>query len=128
MWFSNYKKKLIKYAKKAELYKVELFSLGMEFKTLAIKKYEDKWIDIIEEIREVYSGKLIYCANWDSYKNVPFWKHLDYIGIDAYFPLGTTKDPSVSKIKAGWSRFKPSFFSPILLQCEYTHFQSPRIQ
>jgi homoserine trans-succinylase len=31
--------------------------------------------------------KLTYAANWDDFDKVPFWNELDYIGIDAYFPL-----------------------------------------
>ena len=45
------------------------------------------WIVLIANTRTQYSGKLSYAANFDQYESVGFWKHLDYIGINAYFPL-----------------------------------------
>jgi hypothetical protein len=45
----------------------------------------------------------VYASNWDeSYREC--WKDLDYIGVDAYFPLpaGNTP-PSVEELKAAWN-------------------------
>lgn len=32
-----------------------------------------------------------------------FWDALDYIGVDAYFPLTDHINPTVEEIKAGWA-------------------------
>jgi ligand-binding SRPBCC domain-containing protein len=48
---------------------------------------EKQWVKLIGAIRGVYNGKLTYAANFDNYMNVGFWEHLDFIGINAYFPL-----------------------------------------
>lgn len=53
---------------------------------------------IAKDIRKEYPEKLNYTTNWDKYQNVPFWKDVDYIGIDAYFPLSENKTPSVMKL------------------------------
>ena len=50
----------------------------------------------------MYSGKLIYAANWNKYNRVGFWDELDYVGIEAYFPLAKDGDPEFEEIKAGW--------------------------
>lgn len=57
-------------------------------------------------MREHYKGKLTYAANWDEYKRTPFWTQLDYIGIDAYFPLTDARTPSLEQLKEGWEPWK----------------------
>ncbi len=45
------------------------------------------WIKLIKASRKVYKGQMSYAANFDSYMEVDWWKHLNFIGINAYFPL-----------------------------------------
>ena len=45
------------------------------------------WRDLIQRLREVYSGRLGYAANFDQFETVAFWPELDVMGINAYFPL-----------------------------------------
>lgn len=52
-----------------------------------------RWGELIEEARKVYNGKLTYAANFDNYAEVAFWNQLDFIGINAYFPL---RDPDIA--------------------------------
>jgi hypothetical protein len=61
--------------------KMELFCFGTELGN-AIAKRPQYWSQLIVKIRK-YTGKLTYAANWDDFDKVPFWKELDYIGIDA---------------------------------------------
>ena len=60
------------------------------------------WRELIAEVREIYSGPLSYAANWDSYARVPFWKELDYVGVQAYFPLSDADDPSYEELLDAW--------------------------
>jgi len=76
-------------------------SIGVEFKT-AIKKRNRFWSRLIDDIRTVYTGQLIYAANWDNYQNVNFWDKLDFVGIDAYFPLSPSATPSIAELNAAW--------------------------
>ncbi len=46
-----------------------------------------KWYELISTVRQSYTGKLTYAANFDNYQNVAFWDKLDFIGINAYFKL-----------------------------------------
>ena len=42
---------------------------------------------IIRNARKHYNGKLTFAANFDNYNEIGFWDNLDFIGINAYFPL-----------------------------------------
>jgi hypothetical protein len=61
------------------------------------------WRALIREVRRVYDGEVTYAANWyEEYEHVTFWEDLDYIGVQAYFPLSEHESPSLDAIKAGW--------------------------
>ena len=45
------------------------------------------WINLIKDTRKNFNGKLLYAANFDNFHEVDFWHELDFIGINAYFPL-----------------------------------------
>ncbi|MEM7584219.1 MAG: ankyrin repeat domain-containing protein [Acidobacteriota bacterium] len=51
------------------------------------KKLDAHWRSLVQRAREVYSGRLTLAANFDNYHEVGFWDALDFIGINAYFPL-----------------------------------------
>ncbi len=56
-------------------------------------------------LKQTYHGKLTYAANWDDYKKFPFWEKLNYIGVDAYFPLSSDKIPSVNSLQKSWKKY-----------------------
>ena len=58
-------------------------------------------------MRTVYDGPLTYGVNFDRYNNVTFFDQLDFIGIDAYFPLTNKNDPSLEELKEGWNQYVP---------------------
>lgn len=104
-WEESYLAYLLPLGKLAEETGVELFCIGTEYRQL-VRKRPACWSRIICEMREVYSGKLTYAANWDNYENVDFWDELDYIGIDAYFPLTEDEMPSVETLESAWKPWK----------------------
>ena len=102
VWFDSYENYVLRYARMAEHTGVELFCIGTELKT-SIKKQPERWQQLIIKIKKLYSGQLTYAANWhDEYEYIDFWPDLDFIGIQAYFPLTTTKNPDLQTIKNGW--------------------------
>ncbi len=107
---SSYDNFIITYAEMAQESGSELFCIGTELEQFLLMRPE-YWQRLIAKIRKVYSGKLTYAANWDEYPRVPFWQDLDYIGIDAYFPLSEEKTPSVAQLKAGWQKHKKNIKS-----------------
>ena len=101
-WFDSYKINMLHYAKMAQETGAELFCVGTELKT-SITKQPERWKQLISEIKTIYKGKLTYAANWDGdYDAISFWDQMDYIGIQAYFPLTATKNPDLETIKKGW--------------------------
>jgi len=103
-WESDYETYIMTFVEIADSMNVELFCIGTEF-TFSEKKREHFWRKLIKKIRHQYKGKLVYASNWDAYQNVGFWDALDYIGIDAYFPLIDKKEPSVAEIKEAWGKY-----------------------
>ena len=97
----SYTDYIMEFASIADSMKVEIFSIGVEVKKSVILRPKF-WSKLIDKLRTVYHGKLTYAANWDNYKNISFWDKLDYIGIDAYFPVAQEKTPTYEACFAGW--------------------------
>ena len=102
---ASYDKFILTYAKLAEETNLELLCIGTELEKF-VENRPDYWRKLVVKIRQIYKGKLTYAANWDEYKRTPFWDALDYIGIDAYFPLSEEKTPTVEQLKKGWQPWK----------------------
>jgi hypothetical protein len=101
----SYSSFILMYAAIAEETNAALFCIGTELEKFVINR-PVYWKILIQKIKKVYKGKLTYAANWDEFKHVPFWNELDYIGIDAYFPLTAKKTPTIEEFEAGWQPHK----------------------
>jgi hypothetical protein len=102
IFFRDYEEWIVAIATIAEKSGAPIFCIGTELMNSI--QYEKEWRHIISKIREVYRGELTYAANWDVYGKVPFWDDLDFIGIQAYFPLSQEKLPTEDQIISGWDR------------------------
>ena len=103
-WEINYEIFMMQMARIAESNDVEMICIGTEFK-IAIRKRRRFFEELIRKLRKVYSGKITYAANWDNFKYVTFWDQLDYIGVDAYFPLSSDATPNKEDLQAKWNPF-----------------------
>ncbi len=101
-WFDSYNNMIMIYARMAQENGVEMLAVGREFGSLSGKANFKRWKEIIENIRNVYKGPLTYAANWDEYHRVSFWPLLDYIGVNAYFPLSSHKCPTREELSQIW--------------------------
>ncbi len=106
----SYEKFILTFAELAEKEQVEVFCVGTELEQFIVHR-PDYWKQLITRVGSVYSGKLTYAANWDEYKRVPFWDLLDYIGIDAYFPIAESETPTVEEATQAWNKWKPELSS-----------------
>lgn len=116
----HYQRFISRFARLADSLEIDLLCIGTEVKQSALQRSEF-WRRLIEDLRQIYKGKLIYAANWDNYTQITFWDALDYIGIDAYFPLTNEKCPTVAELKQAWqptidslTSFQTTWKRPIL--------------
>ena len=103
---SSYSSFILEYAELAEQTKAEIFCIGTELE-LFVKYRPEYWNKLIEEIRDKFKGKLTYAANWDEFRRTPFWDQLDFIGVDAYFPVSEEQTPTFETCIEGWKVHKP---------------------
>lgn len=103
IWEKDYEKYILSNATIAQQYNVEMLCIGTEYKIAATKRVAF-WEALIKTIRTVYHGKITYAANWDNYMNIKFWDDLDYIGVDAYFPLLKVATPDIKALNNKWEK------------------------
>jgi len=96
--FASY---LLEFARVAHSTDVELYCIATEMQTF-VKQRPQFWFQLIRDIKKIYQGQLTYAENWDAYQEVPFWHELDFVGIDAYFPLSEEQSPKLEELKKGW--------------------------
>src|SRR4051794_29687583 len=101
--WADYRTMLLHYADLAEQAHASLLVIGTEMRRLS--GYQSLWRPLIAAIRQRFHGQLTYAADSSEFEHVPFWDALDYIGIDAYFPLADVSDPAppVADLAAAWS-------------------------
>lgn len=99
-WFASYTDFINFWADIAEANGVELFCVGCEL--INTTGWSDSWRAVIQQARTHYSGPLVYAANHGNEQYVNWWDALDYIGIDAYYPLTDKNEPTLAELKAAW--------------------------
>lgn len=104
-WFENYRGFILDYAMLAESHGFPMLCIGTELEKTSHRERE--WREVIEQVRAVYSGKLVYAANFTEFEKIKFWDALDYIGIQAYFPLSKSHNPSLKELTNSWEAHLP---------------------
>ncbi|AQG78646.1 glycoside hydrolase family 113 [Spirosoma montaniterrae] len=97
----DYAQYVLFFAHMADSLNVDLYCITTELDRFAIAR-PAFWQRLIGQVKSVYKGKLTYAANWDRYERIPFWSELDYIGVDAYFPLSDDREPGPADLVRGW--------------------------
>jgi hypothetical protein len=101
IWFESYEKFILHYAELAEREKMEALAIGTELGNSTPRSAD--WRRLIESVRRVYHGPVTYCANWHEAETITFWDALDFIGVQAYYPVATKARPSISEIRSAWA-------------------------
>ncbi|MEO6346985.1 MAG: glycoside hydrolase, partial [Aquaticitalea sp.] len=102
---TSYSNFILFYARIAQENKFEILCIGTELENF-IDARPDYWKGLIKEVKKVYKGKLTYASNWNEYNRTSFWDEIDYIGIDAYFPVDDKQSPTLEASKKGWQIHK----------------------
>jgi hypothetical protein len=82
----SYRRFVLAWARDAARAGADAFSIGVECKSWS-GRFGEYWTDLIKEIRSIFNGTLTYSSNWDEVENVLFWDQLDWIGVNAFYPL-----------------------------------------
>ncbi|MBH8567426.1 hypothetical protein KB206_00915 [Microvirga sp. STS02] len=102
-WFASYATFMLHYAALAEAAHLDGLCIGTELQHATEPAHEKAWRSLIRQIRRVYHGPLTYAANWSGeYEQIRFWDALDYVGIQAYFPLSAAASPPLDTLLRGW--------------------------
>lgn len=86
-WFALYRARLLAYARLAHEERCGLFVVGTELALLTLPQHTATWRALIRDVRSQFPGPLTYAANWEAAGYVGFWRDLDYVGIDGYYPV-----------------------------------------
>lgn len=101
-WEDQYRQFIMHYARLSQEIDAPLLVIGTEL-AHAAQTRPSFWRGLIQKVRSVYDGKLTYAANWyQAYQKVSFWDALDYIGVQAYFPISEAADPTRATLHEGW--------------------------
>ncbi|HMA34403.1 MAG TPA: glycosyl hydrolase, partial [Chloroflexia bacterium] len=115
-WVWGYRNRFLqRYVDIAKQIDGAILCLGCELYTVTKELGPEFWIGVAAWVRgQGFSGPLTYAANWGGwaddaeYKRLKdLWPLLDYIGVDAYFPLfpqGYNGPLDVNTIAAAWHR------------------------
>jgi hypothetical protein len=109
-FFDGYESFIVHYARLAEQNGMPALAVGTEL-TRTSRRTAD-WLRVIERVRSVYRGQLTYCANWQEAEDVGFWNALDFVGIQAYFPL-PVRQVTPEALRTAWA--------PIVARLEALH-------
>jgi hypothetical protein len=113
-WFTNYGNLLNHLAQIAQQTGADELSVGAELISMSTNTSNpdntQRWINLINQVRATYSGKLTYSANWgdpggfvDEKAHINFWPQLDFVGISAYYNLRQAPDNSVPALENAWN-------------------------
>ena len=100
-WFASYTDFITHYATLAQRTGADYFAVGTELPNTSSRA--DQWRAVVKAVRAIYSGPLIYAANQGEEVNVTWWDAVDAIGVDAYYPLTQTNQPTLAQLKAAWA-------------------------
>jgi hypothetical protein len=101
-WFDSYTSFITHYAALAQELDVEYFVVGTEL--WGTIQREAEWRAVIAAVHAVYDGPLTYAAlTYFEPMQIAWWDELDAIGIDAYFTLTLTKNPTPEQLRLGWT-------------------------
>lgn len=102
-WFAAYQGFISHYAQLAQTYGADQFAVGTELSSTESR--ETNWRTAIADVRTHYSGPLTYAANHGEETDITWWDALDYIGVDAYYPLTGKNDPTVPELETAWQPY-----------------------
>jgi hypothetical protein len=101
-WFASYRDFIEHYAALARDHAVEQFCVGTEL--VGTSHREDDWRDVIGGVREIFPAPITYASNHSGEEMaIGWWDAVDYIGVDAYYPLTEARDATADALRVAWA-------------------------
>jgi hypothetical protein len=104
-WFDQWGDFIEPKAQVAEANGIELLCIGAHLDYVDLDCNIPRWRGLIDRIRSVYSGKLIYLSLKFEGPNPAWASQLDYVGAYMGRPIASTNDPTVFELMDGISAF-----------------------
>ncbi|SFL53461.1 hypothetical protein SAMN04487943_102103 [Gracilibacillus orientalis] len=101
-WFESYTNFLLHYAELADELECEMFCIGCEM--INTEFQVDRWRLVIEQVRRLYQGPIIYNANHGKEEGVEWFDAVDFIGTSAYYPVAKAPGDSVENMVKKWEQ------------------------
>jgi len=103
-WFRRYGDLLGELAAVAGVTGARRLVIGSELSSLDASDADvERWRKLVERVRTVFDGHLVYSANWDHYQAARVFDLVDEEGISGYFNLRDPKGPADdAALEAGW--------------------------
>jgi hypothetical protein len=100
-WFSSYQRFIEHFAELAEKNRADQFCVGTEL--VGTSHRASDWRLVVSRVRALYSGPIVYAANHSGEEiSLTWWDAVDFIGVDAYYPLANNKTPTHQDLMAAW--------------------------
>lgn len=120
-WFASYTEFITRVASTAEAHGADRLCVGVELVS-STERHSRRWQGLIDAIRRIFSGALLYCANWNEVEQITFWNELDAIGVQMFAPLASTPFPAQGELDRGaadwlgrYEQVARAFSRPLLL-------------
>lgn len=122
-WFASYGVLTNKYATLGSQIGLDEIVLGTELSHMTSADYNGSntgyWNTLIQNVRSRYNGLLTYSSQHDGYlsdtRGIKFWDKLDFIGVSAYYSMGSA-NPSVASMKDTWNSINNNSLKPLVAQ------------
>jgi hypothetical protein len=106
-WFEYYTDYQLHYAKIAEEMGCEMIVIGCEM--VQAQKREAQWRELIEKMRQLYTGLLTYTTDKYQEDRVTWWDAVDVISSTGYYPIDDW-DRQLDRIEGVVKKYKKPFF------------------
>lgn len=98
--FAEYRRFILHYAAVAQYAGCDLLQIGKELGGTSHRERE--WRELVLETRRVFTGPILYDANWNlEYEQLTWWDAVDLIGVSQYTPLSTAEAPDDAELRNG---------------------------
>jgi hypothetical protein len=99
-WFQAYQELILGYARLAQREHVDALGVGSELNSLEADGVQ--WLQLINQVRQVYSGLVTYSSTFSNGYPAGFASALDFLGVDAYYPMAVQAGATVKDLELAW--------------------------